>query len=331
MKKNSRIIKEYEIRPKKIFDTYLALAKKDAYFFFQKVKKKNQNCPVCNKKTKHYISKFNFKYSKCNYCETIYNNPRAEKKIFDDFYKYSKSVKFWSTDFYSKTSNARKKKLWIPKISIIKNFIKNKKIDNVIDIGAGYGDFLDVIKKKRICENTIAVEPSSALSDICKKKKHKVVNKFLEELSHFDIPQKKNNLFTCFELFEHVHDINLFVNKIYKVMKKKNILILTTLSGTGVDIVNLKDKSKSIFPPHHVNFLNPYSMNILFKKHKFKVIKIFTPGKLDLNIMQNNIRYIKNNFWRIFLSKALSKEKDIMQNIISEMNMSSHMWVICQK
>ena len=61
-------------------------------------------------------------------------------------------------------------------------------------------------------------------------------------------------------------------------MKKGDILILSTLSGTGLDISVLGKNSKSINPPHHINFLNPQSMNILFKKHKFKVLDVFTPG-----------------------------------------------------
>ena len=46
---------------------------------------------------------------------------------------------------------------------------KEKNIKNIIDIGAGYGLFLDEIKKINKV-NTYAIEPTKHLGDICKQK-----------------------------------------------------------------------------------------------------------------------------------------------------------------
>ena len=91
-------------------------------------------------------------------------------------------------------------------------------------------------------------------------------------------------------------------------MHKNNDFIFTTLSGTGIDIENLNTNSKSIFPPHHINFLNPISIEILLKKIKFKNITVITPGKLDIDIMKNNIKFIKNEFWKTFLENSNKSE-----------------------
>ena len=114
-------------------------------------------------------------------------------------------------------------------------------------------------------------------------------------------------------------------------MRKNNYFIFTTLSGTGIDIENLNINSKSIFPPHHINFLNPISIEILLKKIKFKNITVITPGKLDIDIMKNNIKFIKNEFWKTFLENSNKSELNKMQNFISNNKLSSHMMVLCQK
>ena len=97
------------------------------------------------------FSKLIFDYEVCSDCSSLYHSPRYEEKNFKLFYKNGKSVKYWSTNFYKKTSKSRIKFLWIPKIKLIKKIIKNKniKITNLIDIGSGYGDFLNLAKKKK--------------------------------------------------------------------------------------------------------------------------------------------------------------------------------------
>ena len=114
-------------------------------------------------------------------------------------------------------------------------------------------------------------------------------------------------------------------------MKKNDLLILSTLSSTGADILTLWDKSKSVSPPHHINFFNPKSISVFLKRHKFKILNISTPGKLDINILDNNKILIKDRFWKTFTDLASESEKLKMQNLISNINFSSHMMVICKK
>ena len=70
---------------------------------------------------------------------------------------------------------------------------------------------------------------------------------------------------------------------------------------------------------------------IFLKKHGFKVLDIFTPGKIDINILDNDKLLIKDRFWKTFLTLASKTDKDKMQNLISDLNFSSHMMVICKK
>ena len=114
-------------------------------------------------------------------------------------------------------------------------------------------------------------------------------------------------------------------------MNKGDLLILTTLSSTGTDILTLWDKSRSISPPHHINFFNPKSISIFLKKNKFKILDICTPGNIDINILDNDKLAIKDRFWKTFLNIATKAEKLKMQNLISNLNLSSHMMVVCKK
>ena len=114
-------------------------------------------------------------------------------------------------------------------------------------------------------------------------------------------------------------------------MNKGDLFIFTTLSSTGADILTLWNNSRSINPPHHINFFNPKSIKIFLKKNNFRILNISTPGKIDIDILNNDKSFIKDRFWKTFLSLSNKVEKDKMQSLISSINFSSHLMVICQK
>ena len=306
-----------------IFNKYLNLAKLDAKKIFKDSNKIKLNCFACNGNSKKLFTKFGFTYCECINCKTIFVNPRPKEKYFRDFYTNGKSVKYWSDTFYKKTAKNRKEKLWKKKAELILQRL-NEKVE-LVDIGGGYGIFADVIRETSNNPITI-IEPNKDLALICKKKKFNVIEKFVEDVNQSDLSNKKK-CFLSFELFEHLFDPKNMIDKVYKLMKKGDIFSFTTLSGSGFDIQMLQEHSKSIFPPHHLNFFNPQSLILLMKKIGFKKINIETPGKLDIDIVLNDILHCKNKFIKEFLQKLNNQQKQELQKMISDTNSSSHIWV----
>ena len=224
--------------------------------------------------------------------------------------------------------------MWKPKAKLVKEIIdkysnEKNKIESIIDIGGGYGVFIEeFLKIKKI--NSLIIEPSIHLSAICRSKGINVLEKFIEEVEINDLPTTKS-CYVSFELFEHVHDPYDFLKSIYVKMKKGDLFVFTTLSGMGIDIQILRENSKSVFPPHHLNFLNPKSVTKLLNKVGFDVLEASTPGKLDIDILSKNKKNINNKFWLNFLDYSDDEEKEKMQNFISESGLSSHMMITCIK
>ena len=114
-------------------------------------------------------------------------------------------------------------------------------------------------------------------------------------------------------------------------MKAEDIFIFTTLSGMGIDIQLLGEKSKALSPPHHLNFFNPKSVSNLLIKCGFKVISTETPGKLDMDIIIKNKEFVKDPYWKNLFSYLDQNDLDKMQDKIVEMGLSSHMMITCIK
>jgi hypothetical protein len=223
------------------------------------------------------------------------------------------------------------KKLWKPKAKLIHNLTERYEFgnENVVDIGGGYGIFAE--EMLALCGREVTViEPGMHLAKSCRDRGINVVEKFLEGVQTSDLPSGKK-VFVSFELFEHLHNPELFLKQLNRLMDSGDLFIFTTLSGTGIDIQGLWKDSKSVSPPHHLNFFNPYSVKILTEKNGFRVLEVSTPGKLDLDILSSNIELIKDRFLKTFIKHASDVEKLELQKFISNSGWSSHMMISCQK
>lgn len=324
-------MKEEEIRPQAIFDEYLSLTQKDTISYFENVKKEDCLCPACDAEGEKSFTKQGFDYCLCDNCKTLYVSPRPVPEAFDKYYTESPSSIYWATTFYKNTADARREKLWKPKAKAVLSIFKtyNCAEHAIIDVGGGYGLFAEEIRKI-VKTPVIVIEPAPHLAEVCREKGLSVIEKFLENIQETDLPNSPR-AFVSFELFEHLHSPKLFLKHLWNLMKKGDIFIFTTLSGAGLDIQVLWENSKSVSPPHHLNFFNPQSATYLLSSIGFDEVSVSTPGKLDMDILLNNRSLINDRFWQSVL--ALSNESQMIQwqEFISKSGNSSHMMVICKK
>lgn len=322
---------ENEIRPEKLFNELLRLNRLDIQKYFDKADFQVIKCPSCGKKGEYSFIKNGFTFEECLSCKTLYVSPRPDKKYFDAYYKDSETTKYWATVFYKATEKNRREMLWLPKAKMVREKINTFSPDTqkIIDIGGGYGIFIEEFLKISPIKHLI-VEPSEHLSQACKAKGLKVLVKFLEEIEASDLPPVKKT-FVSFELFEHLYDPKKFLKTLYKVMNTNDMFIFTTLSGMGVDIRTLWENSKAVSPPMHLNFFNPKSVEVLLQNVGFEVIEVTTPGKLDIDIINNNKDFLDDKFWKDFLDYSSDEEKEKMQKYLSDNLLSSHMMVVCRK
>lgn len=324
-------MKEEEIRPRKIFDEYLGLAEQDIKTYFHAVERTAGSCPACESAADHVFDKHGFSYELCPYCQTLFVNPRPVVSAFIKYYTESASSKFWASTFYKETAEARREKLWKPKARLIVSILEEygASTHDIVDVGGGFGLFAEEIRLLS-GKAPVVIEPSPALATACRQKSLQVIEAFLEDIKP-DVLPAGPKAFVSFELFEHLHDPSVFLCHMMELMRSGDLFIFTTLSGTGLDIQVLWEGSKSIMPPHHLNFFNPRSAEMLLERLGFEILSITTPGKLDIDILVNNREAIKDRFWHSFITTASNSVKLEWQDMISASGWSSHMMVVCRK
>lgn len=323
-------MKEEQIRPKKVFDEYLRLAELDANIFFAKSIRQTIFCPACQLKGVYSFDKHGFSYEECPNCQTIFVNPRPPSEDFFRYYKESESANYFATTFYKETADARREMLWRPKAKMVNDVLKkyDAESNEVLDIGGGFGIFAEEYRSLFNVNVTI-IEPGPGFAEICRKKGFNVIESFLEEVSVSELSDG-SKVFVSFELFEHLHDCSVFLARLNRLMRPGDLFLFTTLSGMGMDIQALWDKSNSI-SLQHLNFFNPKSIRILIDRFGLEILEVNTPGKLDLDILYKNREKIDDRFIRNLINQSTEDSRSLWQKFIADNGLSSHMFVVCQR
>jgi SAM-dependent methyltransferase len=325
-------VKEEEIRKRDVLNRYLDLVQEDSVQLLQgRSAFMKIDCPACsNTKLVSQFDKMGFSYVQCEKCETLFVSPRPAHQDLMKIYVDSPSTRFWVNDFFLPMAEARREKIFAPRAEFIAERFPDIKSGRIADIGAGFGLFLEEMKKMLPESDLVAIEPSTDMARICREKGLSVLETSLEDVD----PDERFDLMTAFELFEHLHDPLPFVEKVHSLLNRGGYLFLTTLNGFGFDIQILWERAKSVFPPHHLNFFNPHSIETLLVRKRFEIVEIATPGQLDWDIIEGGYRHEgldPGRFFKTVSRYGTNDAKRDLQQWIREYNFSSHMRVIAKK
>jgi 2-polyprenyl-3-methyl-5-hydroxy-6-metoxy-1,4-benzoquinol methylase len=326
-------MKEDDIRKRDVLDRYLELVREDVDAAFNdRSAFDTVPCPACAGHVfQAEFEKVGFSYVSCANCGTLFVNPRPSAHLLNAFYADSPSTHFWINDFFLPMVSARQEKIFRPRAeSLAKRFGEDPGW-MVGDIGAGFGLFLEELRKIWPKSRMIAIEPSTEQASICRGRGLDVIENPLEQIAS---EKGGFDLLVAFELMEHLHDPASFMDKVNQLLRPGGWFYVTTLNGRGFDIQLLWEKSKAVFPPHHLNFFNTESISALLVDHGLQVQEVLTPGRLDYDIVEGMV--LQENvdvgrFWKLIAEKASVEAKEELQQWITKNRFSSHMSILAKK
>ncbi|MFZ5447604.1 MAG: class I SAM-dependent methyltransferase [Thermodesulfobacteriota bacterium] len=326
-------MKEADIRNPATFARYLELVQEDVNRLFgDQAHFESVGCPACGGQNHEpEFTKVGFRYVTCKDCGTLFANPRPAPEKLKEFYVNSRSSIYWVEEFFLPMVEARREKIFRPRAAYVAERLPTLKEEKVGDIGAGFGLFLEELRSFWPQAAMVAIEPSAQMANICRSKGFEVIQTTIEEL-----PGQEGGfgLVSAFELLEHLHEPRLLLEKACQLLRPGGYFLATTLNGEGFDIQVLWEKSKSVFPPHHLNFFNPRSLAGLCAAAGLTVEEITTPGQLDWNIVENALNLDgvgTDRFWQVVARTGSETCKQELQSWLSRHGFSSHMRIIARR
>lgn len=310
-------------------DEYIRLSLLDTEKYFAGTVLEPLACVACHSKnTKSAFQKGGFNYENCQDCGSLYLSPRPSLESFVRFYSESESSHYWAHEFFPAVAEKRRELIFKPRATRVAQMMKSRGITpkRVTEVGAGFAIFLEELKPhvSSDCE-LIAIEPGQELAEVCREKGFETIALPVEEVKNAPL----SDLVCCFEVIEHVHDPIQFLKSLFELVRPGGLLITTGLGVDGFDIQTLWQNSKSISPPHHINFASVKGFEKLYARAGFSEISVETPGKLDVDIVLNYYKD-KKEAPPAFLSLLKERGPEALQafqDFLVSQRMSSHTWI----
>jgi len=327
-------LKESEIRPQELFNRYLELVRRDVAHYFNDTRAfVRVDCPACGSaRQSPGLEKDGFAYVLCDECGTLYASPRPTAEQLDAFYRDAESVKFWSTHFYKETAGARREKMFRPRAQLVDEWLSRRGRERApvfVDIGSGYGIFLEEIRRLGKFQSVTGIEPNPEMAKLCRQLGFPIVQKPVERVEEAEV---QADFATAFEVLEHVFEPLQFLKSARRLLKPEGLLLFTTLTVSGFDIQVLWQNSKSVYPPHHINFISVEGMERLVARAGLQLVELCTPGQLDVDIVANRLGEDPTlpmpRFVASLLNSRLETTRRDFQDFLSAHRLSSHLRVV---
>jgi SAM-dependent methyltransferase/ribosomal protein S27E len=331
-------VKEQEIRPQQLFNRYLELSRQDvARYFADPSRFVLVPCPACGcAQQEAGLAKLGFIYVTCADCGSLYVSPRPCREAIDDYYRRGEAVKFWSTDFFRETAEARREKIFRPRAQLVANWASSSSSPEsrrvFADVGSGYGIFLEEVARLGCFDEVVGIEPAPNLAEVCRRRGFRILEKPAETVAPEEL---RASFVSSFELLEHLYQPACFLAAIRDLLNPGGLLLFTTLTISGFDLQVLWENSKSIHPPHHLNLISVDGMERLLLGCGFELVELRTPGELDVDIVRNMLQENPNiPVSRFARSIALNPREEVrtsFQGFLKANRLSSHIRVVARR
>ena len=293
------------------------------------------SCPACNsEKSYPKFEKFGLNYEECSACRTIYITPRPTPDILRWFYRNSENYAYWNKYIFPASEQARRENIMVPRVEEILRYCDKYNVarNSILEVGAGFGTFCEEMQARKGFKHIVGVEPTPDLAQTCRKKGIEVIESPIEKIN-FESEQLFD-VIVNFEVIEHLFSPKDFIFQCKKALKKNGLFFVTCPNGLGFDVITLQTLSKTI-DHEHLNYFNPESLKLLLTDVGFEVLEILTPGRLDAELVRNEIlagHYDVSD--QPFLKKMLIDEWEslgpVFQQFLSDNLLSSNMMIIAK-
>jgi SAM-dependent methyltransferase len=186
-----------------------------------------------------------------------------------------------------------------------------EKEDNVLEVGSGFGAFLNLLKAKNI--EGKGLELNSIAVKNCEKQELKVENKLIQE-ELLENPGKYDVL-CYFQVLEHISEVGLFVQNSIDLLKVGGKLIIGVPNNNPYLFINDRMHTLNL-PPHHAGLWNDRSFKSLHKIFPLKMVHLeFEP--LDL-VYSDFIEQWTNNQKYLLIRKIVKIMRRIAPKILKK-------------
>ena len=273
------------------------------------------SCPVCKKgQQKVFFKKWDITYYRCASCFSVFAGIKNE--IAEQYESSPELIDFYCSEDYQRQGEIARENRWEEIVDWISyrtlRYSRRNRDLFVVDYGNRWKGF-----RKRIESSSFSSKYVSVFPPECEE----------------DIEDNSADIVMAFDYIQRKINPESFFRKAYDILSKNGLLFLGLKSGSGMDILLLKDNNTSVFPPEHVIMPSKEGIYMLLEKVGFEVLEYTTPGMFDVNFVKDNMESLPEEeyFMRYLLSKDNTTIDGEFQRFIQKAGMSSYAQIVARK
>ncbi|MFN3405790.1 MAG: class I SAM-dependent methyltransferase [Cytophagaceae bacterium] len=156
---------------------------------------------------------------------------------------------------------------------LLDEFEKFRKLNRILDVGCGAGDFLEIAKHRGW--EVHGTEFSETAYKINLDKGIKITKGILKTENY---PVESFDVITSFEVLEHINNPVKEIQKVHTLLRKNGLFYCTTPNFNSISRYLLKQNYNIITYPEHLSYYTPKTLKFLMNNNGFTTKKILCTG-----------------------------------------------------
>ena len=228
---------------------------------------KYRSCPLCSSDLKELVFvKGGFQHVKCRRCHFLYVDPILNEEAMSIHYKGESE---WTKVMLNSTEREINRKMYEYTLNVVSKY--SKQAHDVLDVGAGAGHFVEIVKEKGF--NAKGIEINERMIERAAGKGMDISNETIATL-------KKNNakygLITFWAVLEHIPDPVMLIGEIKDLLEEQGLIFIMVPNIDSIANRLYCMDSPTFLGSSHINFFNIDFLNELVCKQGYSLLNVET-------------------------------------------------------
>ena len=243
----------------------------------------------------YLVSDQDFSIEQCNQCGFRLTNPRPDDQSISSYYKSEQYISHndQSNGLVNTAYRLVRNYTLKAKLALINRL--SGKLGHILDVGCGTGAFLESCQQGGWA--VTGMEPDPDARAVAEKKLNALIEPNLKGI----LSNQQFDIITLWHVLEHIPDLNETIQRLHELLADKGTLLIAVPNSDSYDARQFREFWAAYDVPRHLHHFTPTTIELLFKKHNFKLVDkkpmvfdAFYISMLSTRYMSGKTDYLKS-------------------------------------